>query len=38
MEDKQPIRSHPFFASIDWNKLEARQIDPPYKPKVVRLS
>jgi serum/glucocorticoid-regulated kinase 2 len=28
------IQDHPFFASIDWNKLLAKDIDVPYKPKV----
>ena len=31
------IRSHPFFLKIDWLKLENRQLDPPFKPKVVCL-
>lgn len=29
------IRQHPFFVRVDWNKLELRQIEPPFKPKVV---
>ncbi|XP_050412367.1 protein kinase C delta type isoform X2 [Patella vulgata] len=29
-----PIRSQPFFRTIDWEKLENRQIPPPYQPKI----
>ncbi|XP_076320331.1 protein kinase C iota type isoform X2 [Tachypleus tridentatus] len=28
------ITSHPFFKSIDWELLEAKQVTPPYKPKL----
>lgn len=28
------ITSHPFFKSIDWVLLEAKQVAPPYKPKL----
>lgn len=28
-------KQHPFFASIDWDKLIQKQIKPPIKPKVV---
>lgn len=28
------ITSHPFFKSIDWQLLEAKQVSPPYKPKL----
>lgn len=28
------IMSHPFFEDIDWEKLERREIKPPYVPKV----
>jgi len=30
------IRLHAFFHDkIDWNALELRQVDPPFKPKIV---
>jgi hypothetical protein len=29
------IRRHTFFCSIDWVKLEQRQVEPPFKPVVV---
>ena len=28
------IRSHTFFSKIDWNKIENRMVEPPFKPKV----
>lgn len=30
-----PIRSQPFFRNIDWDKLEGRQVAPPFRPKIV---
>lgn len=30
------IRLHPFFKTINWQALERREVDPPFKPKVVR--
>ena len=29
------IKNHSFFQTIDWTKLAAREIKPPYKPKIV---
>lgn len=34
---EQSILDHPFFRDIDWYKLEARQITPPFKPTIVSL-
>ncbi|XP_063684266.1 protein kinase C-like 1B isoform X4 [Bolinopsis microptera] len=28
------VKSHAFFKSIDWNALEAKQIPPPFRPRV----
>jgi len=28
------IFDHPFFAGIDWEKMKARQLQPPFRPKV----
>ena len=31
----QEIKDHPFFDEIDWKKLMARKITPPFRPDVV---
>jgi len=28
------VKKHPFFKDIDWEKLEKREMEPPFKPKV----
>ncbi len=33
-DDVEEMKKHPFFASIDFDKLVKRQITPPYKPSV----
>ena len=30
VKNKDDLKNHPFFASIDWKKLEAKEIIPPY--------
>mmetsp|Transcript_13877 Transcript_13877/g.21591 ORF Transcript_13877/g.21591 Transcript_13877/m.21591 type:complete len:470 (-) Transcript_13877:58-1467(-) len=34
LSDPKKIKEHPFFASIDWDKLVAREITPPFIPPV----
>lgn len=29
------VRAHPFFKTINWSTLEKREVEPPFKPKVV---
>ena len=31
------IRDHGFFKNIDWDALEARGLQPPFKPKIVSI-
>ncbi|XP_058442958.1 putative protein kinase C delta type homolog isoform X5 [Malaya genurostris] len=34
MEEDSDVKYHSFFESIDWQKLERRQLEPPFKPQV----
>eukprot|EP01147_Barroeca_monosierra_P006889 gene6889-7584_t len=33
-EDAEEIKIHPFFASLDWEKMYLKQIDPPFVPTI----
>ena len=30
------LKTHPFFRKFDWEKIERREVAPPFKPKIVR--
>jgi len=32
--NSQDVKKHQFFKDIDWEKLEKKELEPPYKPKV----
>jgi len=34
IKDAEEVKSHPFFAEVDWKLLHEKKIDPPFKPKL----
>jgi len=32
--DFNVIKNHPFFEGLDWEKVERKEIEPPFKPQV----
>ena len=34
LQEPAQIRGHPFFAAINWDALNAKQVPPPFKPDV----
>ncbi|XP_044143995.1 ribosomal protein S6 kinase alpha-1 isoform X1 [Bufo gargarizans] len=36
VDGAEELKRHPFFSTIDWNKLYRREISPPFKPAVTQ--
>lgn len=35
IKGEEDVRIHPFFRRISWDKIENKEVQPPFKPKIV---
>jgi hypothetical protein len=34
----QELKQHPWFASVDWQLMEAHKVEPPFEPKLTSIN